>query len=318
MRIVVLDGYALNPGDLSWEELENAGELTVFPRTSPEDIISRAKECEIVLTNKTPLCAETIAQLPKLRYIGVLATGYNVVDTEAARRQGITVCNIPAYSTMSVAQHVFALILAITNRVEHYTRQVHSGQWSDCADFCYWDTPLTELSGKRIGIVGLGRTGTATATIARSFGMETVAYTRKSLSELTAGVMPVSLDDLFSGCDIVSLHCPLTPETHHLVDARRLNMMKPTAILINTGRGPLINEYEVAEALNNHLLAAYGTDVLSVEPPTADNPLLKARNAFITPHIAWATPEARRRLMHICATNIQSFLRGEPQNVVNL
>lgn len=318
MKIVVLDGYTLNPGDLSWEEVEKAGDLTVYPRTSPEEVVQRAKECEIVLTNKTPLDAKVIAQLPQLRYIGVLATGYNVIDTEAARRQGIVVCNIPAYSTRSVAQHVFALILAITNRVEHYAEQVQAGQWSVCPDFCYHDTTLSELAGKRIGIVGLGSTGSATAAIAQAFGMKPIAYTSKRTDELPAGVTAVGLDELFATSDIVSLHCPLTADTLHLVDERRLQTMKPYAILINTGRGPLIDENDVAKALNSGKLAAYGADVLSTEPPAADNPLLTARNAYITPHIAWATPEARRRLIHICANNIQSFLQGNPINVVNL
>lgn len=317
MKIVVLDGYGLNPGDLSWNGLARMGELVVFPRTSPEEFYAHAEGADILLTNKTPITAEHIRHLPKLTYIGVLATGYNVVDMEAARERGIPVCNIPAYSTASVAQMVFAHLLAITNRVEHYTAENRKGRWSKNPDFCYWDTPLVELSGKKMGIIGLGHTGMATARIALAFGMEVLAYTSKDARELEGGIQKATLEEVFSASDIVSLHCPLTPETHHLVNPRTLSLMKPEAILINTGRGPLVDEAAVADALHSHRLAAYGADVAATEPPAADTPLLSAPNAFLTPHIAWATREARLRLMGICEENIRAFLCGHPQNVVN-
>ena len=317
MKIVVLDGYALNPGDLSWSELEQAGQLTVYDRTAPEDVVPRADGADIILTNKTVITAGHIGQLHELKYIGVLATGYNVVDTAAARNRGIPVCNIPAYSTASVAQMAFALLLTITNRVEHYTEQNREGRWNRNPDFCYWDTPLMELSGKRMGIVGLGHTGMATARIAQAFGMEVCALTSKSQEHLEPDLHKIDRDTLLRTCDVISLHCPLTPDTHEFINRNTLALMKPTAILINTGRGPLVNEQDVADALNEGRIAAYGADVLSVEPALAGNPLLTARNAFLTPHIAWATREARERLMRICAENIRSFQNGTPQNVVN-
>lgn len=318
MNIVVLDGHGLNPSDLSWEGLKRWGTPTVYPRTAPEQIYERAREADLILTNKTPLNADMLERLPRLKYIGVLATGYNVVDTEAARRRGVTVCNIPAYSTASVAQAVFAHLLALVNRTEHYAAQVHEGRWSHCPDFCYWDTPLVELAGKRIGIVGLGHIGQAVARIAAAFGMEVLAVTSKSAEQLPPHICKRTLDQLLAESDVVSLHCPLTPATHHLIDARALQRMKPGAILINTGRGPLVDEAALADALNRGALAAYAADVLSIEPPAADNPLLRARNAQLTPHIAWATREARERLLTICLANIQAFIEGHPQNIVNL
>ncbi len=314
MTIKILDGYALNPGDLSWEEIETLGDVTVYDRTLPEQVMQRAAGADVLLTNKTRLDGEVLRALPGLKYVGVLATGYNVVDVDAARQLGIVVTNIPAYSTASVAQMVFAHLLTITQRVEYYTDANRKGRWPACADFCYWDFPLTELSGKTMGVVGLGNTGQATARIAQAFGMHVKAFTSKHAGDLPAGITKESLDELFRTCDVVSLHCPLNDETHHLVDARRLLMMKPTAILINTGRGPLVNEQELADALNAGVIYAAGVDVLSEEPPRADNPLLKARNCFITPHVAWATREARERLMHIAADNLRSFLAG---NIVN-
>ena len=257
-------------------------------------------------------------RLPHLKYIGVLATGYNVVDTEAARRRHIPVTNIPAYSTQSVAQMVFALLLAATNRVEHYARENREGRWSRNPDFCYWDTPLVELAGKRMGIVGLGHTGMATARIALAFGMDVTALTSKDAGSLPEGIRKAaSTDELFATCDVVSLNCPLTPDTRHLANARTLALMKPGAILINTGRGPLVDEEAVAEALGAGRLGAYGADVMGTEPPAADNPLLSAPRAFITPHIAWATQEARQRLMDICRDNLGAFINGQPQNIVN-
>lgn len=318
MKIVVLDGYGLNPGDLSWEELEKSGELKVYPRTAPAEVVERARDAQIVITNKTVLDADTIAKLPEMRYIGVLATGYNVVDIEAAAKAGVIVTNIPAYSTMSVAQMVFALLMAITNRVEHFTEEIRRGRWSECPDFCYWDSPLMELAGKKIGIVGFGHIGQAVARIAVALEMEPVIFTSRAQQDLPEMMVKAeSLDQLFSDCDIVTLHCPLTDDTYHLVDRRRLSLMKKTAILINTGRGPLLDEEAVAEALNEERIYAAAMDVLSTEPPKRDNPLLSARNCYITPHVAWASFEARQRLMKIAVENVRAFLHGTPVNVVN-
>lgn len=316
MKITVLDGYGLNPGDLSWDAMERLGELTVYDRTAPGETLERSEDSEILITNKTRIDGELMAKLPKLKYIGVLATGYNVVDIEASRMHGVTVTNIPAYSTMSVAQQVFALILAITNRVEHYALENREGRWSRNPDFCYWDSTLTELAGKTMGIIGLGNIGMAVARIAIAFGMRVTAHTSKPQDKLPAGIEKKGLREVFAESDIVTLHCPLTAETERMVDAPLISLMKPTAILINTGRGPLIDEEAVASALRNGSLGAFGADVLSSEPPAADNPLLKAPNAFITPHIAWATREARERLMNIAVGNIKAFLEGKPMNKV--
>lgn len=317
MKITVLDGYGLNPGDLSWEDMNSLGKLTVYDRTAPEDTFERAKDSEILITNKTLIDGELIARLPLLRYIGVLATGYNVVDVEAARHRGVTVTNIPAYSTMSVAQQVFALILAITNRVEHYAEKNRAGRWSSNVDFCYWDTPLHELAGKTMGIIGLGNIGNAVARIALAFGMRVIASTSKIQEHLPAGTEKKELREVFAESDVLTLHCPLTPETEKMVNTTTLSLMKPTAILINTGRGPLIDEEAVAAALREGKLGGFGADVLSSEPPAEDNPLLSAPNAYITPHIAWATKEARERLMDIAVGNLAAFLRGEPRNTVS-
>lgn len=316
MKIVVLDGYGLNPSDLSWEEMQALGELTVYDRTAPAELAERAAGAEVLITNKTVITAGDMAALPALKYIGVLATGYNVVDVAAAKERGIVVTNIPAYSTASVAQMVFAHLLNITQRVGHYAYANRHGRWANNPDFCFWDTELTELSGKKIGIVGLGNTGQATARIASAFGMQVCAYTSKPQAALPEGIKKMELDELFSQCDVVSLHCPLTPETKELVNARRLAMMKPTAILINTGRGPLVNEQDLADALNRGTIAAAGVDVLSTEPPRYDNPLLTARNCFITPHIAWATREARIRLMDIAVGNLKAYIGGQIINNV--
>lgn len=316
MKIVVLDGYAANPGDLSWNGLEKLGDVTVYDRTSPGELIERAKDAEILLTNKVVLDAEALKSLPKLKYVGVLATGYNVVDTTAAHSRGIVVTNIPAYSTDSVAQMVFAHLLNITQRVGHYAEENRKGRWTANPDFCYWDTPLMELAGKTIGIVGLGHTGSATARIALAFGMKVKAFTSKDSSKLPAGIEKASIDEIFAGSDVVSLHCPLTDTTKGLVNAARLRQMKPMAIIINTGRGPLVNERDLADALNAGVIYAAGVDVLSTEPPKVDNPLLTAKNCFITPHIAWATKEARTRLMDIAIDNVRAFLSGKPINIV--
>lgn len=317
MKIVVLDGYAANPGDLSWEGMKVLGECTIYDRTAPEEVLERAAGAEAILTNKVIINADHMAALPELKYIGVLATGYNVVDTAAAKERGIVVTNIPSYSTASVAQMVFAHILNITQQVQHHSEEVHKGRWANNKDFCFWDTPLMELREKKIGLVGLGNTGYTTARVAIGFGMQVYALTSKSHFQLPPEIKKMDLDQLFSECDIISLHCPLTPETREMVNARRLGMMKPTAILINTGRGPLINERDLADALNNGKIYAAGVDVLSTEPPCADNPLLTAKNCYITPHIAWASTAARERLMQIMLENIKAYQDGKPVNVVN-
>lgn len=312
MKICILDGYSLNPGDLDWSPVERLGDVTLFDRTPADKIVERAADADIVLTNKVPFSADTLRQLPRLRFICVLATGYNIIDTEAAARQGVVVANIPAYSTMSVAQMAFAHILNIINHVASYAREVADGKWTNCPDFCFWDSALTELAGKTMGIVGLGNTGMATARIAVAMGMKVVAMTSKSADTLPEGITPAPLDDVLASADVVSLHCPLTPSTRHLINAASIAKMKPSAILINTGRGPLVDEQAVADALNGGRLAAFGADVLSQEPPRGDNPLLSARNCFLTPHIAWATLEARTRLMSTATENVRQFIAGEP------
>ncbi|WP_302395347.1 D-2-hydroxyacid dehydrogenase [Phocaeicola coprophilus] len=317
MKIVVLDGYALNPGDLSWEDWKPLGELVVYDRTSPDELLSRAGDAEMLLTNKTVLGEAEIEALPALQYIGVLATGYNVVDLQAARKRGIVVTNIPAYSTESVAQMVFAHILNISQRAGHYAEEVHTGVWSRQADFCYWNTPLLELAGKRLGIVGLGHTGQAVARIALGFGMQVCACTSKLAGQLPPGVeKAVSVEELFSSCDIVSLHCPLTPDTAEMVNEFRLSRMKKGAILINTARGGLVNEADLAKALKEGCLLGAGLDVLSTEPPRPDNPLLGIPNCYITPHIAWATREARIRLMRQAVENLKAWKSGKTINNV--
>ncbi|MCP5529280.1 MAG: D-2-hydroxyacid dehydrogenase [Opitutaceae bacterium] len=313
MTIVVLDGYALNPGDLDWAPLRALGEVAIHDRTPVDQIVARAEDAEVVLTNKCPLSAETLARLPKLKFIGVLATGFNVVDVAAARARGIPVSNVPIYGTRSVAQHVFALILAHTQRVETHAAAVRAGRWSGNADWCFWDTPLTELDGKVLGIVGHGRIGRAVADLGRAFGMNVIVHSRSAKD----GVEQVGLDELFQRADVVSLHCPLTPETQGLVNAKRLALMKRDALLVNTGRGPLIVEADLAAALNAGRIGGAALDVLSSEPPPADNPLLTAKNCLITPHIAWATKAARARLLGTVVDNIRAFAAGKPRNVVN-
>lgn len=314
MKIVVLDGYGLNPGDLSWEAMKVLGKLEVYNRTSPAELLERASNAEVLITNKTIITAEDIKVLPQLKYIGVLATGYNVVDIEAAKKHNVVVTNIPAYSTRSVAQMVFAHLLNIAQRVGHYADENQKGRWTNNSDFCYWDTPLIELDGKKMGIIGFGNIGQATAAIATALGMEVCVYSSKPQFLLPQGVQRMGINEIFRECDVVSLHCPLTEETKELVNAERLNSMKSSAILINTGRGSLINEQDLADALNNGVIAAAGLDVLSTEPPSKDNPLLTAKNCFITPHIAWATKEARNRLMDIAVNNLKSYIAG---NIIN-
>ncbi|RAP76315.1 D-2-hydroxyacid dehydrogenase [Paenibacillus montanisoli] len=318
MKIVVLDGYTLNPGDLNWDELGKLGELVVYDRTAREDIVSRAAGAEAILTNKTPFSAETIRSLPGLRYIGVLATGYNIVDTKAAAEHGVAVTNVPDYSTHSVVQLVFALLMEHAYRVSEHSKAVHNGRWSAGPDFTFSLHPLMELAGKTIGIVGYGQIGQQVAKAALAFGMKVVVHTRteKAVPGLEA-VQFMPLDDLFRNSDIVTLHCPLTPETTGLVNARTLGLMKHTAYLINTARGGHIAEQDLADALNNGRIAGAGLDVLSVEPPPVDQPLLNAANCAITPHIGWATVEARSRLMGIAASNLRSFQQGDVRNRVN-
>lgn len=317
MKIVVLDGYGSNPGDLSWEPLGQLGELVVYPRTAPDDVLERMSDAEMVLTNKVVMSADLLSQCKKLKYIGVLATGYNIIDTEYAKKQGIIVTNIPAYSTDSVAQMTFAHILNITNRVEHYAVKNRQGAWSRNPDFCYWDTPLNELAGKTMGIVGLGNIGAKVARIALDFGMDVFAFTSKNAADLPAGVQKTTIDGLFAVSDVLSLHCPLTATTRELVNKESIKKMKHGVILINTGRGPLVNESDVAVALESGQIGAYGADVMCTEPPAADNPLFRQPHAFITPHVAWATYEARVRLMDIAVNNAKAFLNGAPVNVVN-
>lgn len=315
-HIVILDGHTANPGDLSWDGLKELGELKVYERTKPEELLSRAKDAEVLLTNKVIIDAEAMAALPKLRYIGVLATGYNVVDIAEAHRRGIVVTNIPAYSTMSVAQMVMAHLLNITNQVALHAEAVRKGEWQDCKDFSFTKAPLVELDGLTFGIVGLGNIGKQVAKMARTFGMQVLAVSSKSEAELRQmGIRKASgYEQLFSEAEVVSLHCPLTDETHHLVNRERLALMKPTAILINTGRGPLLDEAAVAEALNAGKLYAVGVDVLTEEPPKKGSPLISAPNCFITPHIAWASKAARRRLIDIATSNVAAFLQGKEQN----
>ena len=316
MKIVILDGYSANPGDLSWKELEKLGEVTVYDRTKPCETVARAANSDIVLTNKVVINKDVMAQLPQLKYIGVLATGYNVVDIAAAHERGIIVTNVPAYSTESVAQMVFAHLLTVTNRTEHYAIQNRGGRWTENPDFCYWDFPHQELSGKTFGIVGLGNIGQRVAQIAQAFGMKVKALTSKAAEALPNGIEKATIEELLATSDVLSLHCPLTDNTRHLINAATLQQMKPSAILINTGRGPLIDDQAVAEALAEGRLAAFCADVLTEEPPKADNPLLSQPNAFITPHIAWASTEARIRLLQIATDNVQAFLNGSPMNVV--
>ncbi len=317
MQIVVLDGFTLNPGDLSWDGLEQLGSCAVHDRTPANQIIERAGEAEIVLTNKTVLGRETILALPKLKYIGVLATGYNVVDIAAAKERGIPVTNIPDYGTHSVAQFTFALLLELAHHVGHHAQTVRDGRWMRSADFCYWDYPLIELHGLTFGVIGFGKIGRAVAKLADAFGMKVLVHNRSRPKDLPAHFELVALDDLLSRSDVVSLHCPLTPENKQFINAERLARMKPSAFLLNTSRGPLLDERAVADALNSGKIAGAGLDVLSVEPPKADNPLLSAKNCFVTPHIAWATRAARARLMDIALENIRTFLAGTPRNVVN-
>lgn len=314
MKITVLDGYTENPGDLSWDWLKECGECTIYDRTPPELIAERCRDCDIVITNKTPLRKGLLETLPELKYIGLLSTGFNIVDWEYCKEKGIPVCNIPSYSTNAVAQLVFALILEHTNAVALHSQSVHGGEWSACKDFCYWKAPLSELDGKAIGIIGFGKIGKAVAKIADAFGMRVLASTNHPAP--FENVEFCDKDRLLSESDFVSLHCPLTPLTEGMVNADFLSKMKKSAILINTSRGQVVDEKALAYALENSIIAGAGLDVLETEPPKADCPLIGAKNCFITPHIAWAGFETRERLMKICRSNVEAYLNGKPVNLV--
>ena len=318
MKIVVLDGYTLNPGDLSWKPLEEIGELKVYDRTSPDSIIERIGDAEIVYTNKTPLTRETFVRLPNIKFVGVLATGYNVVDTAAAKEMGVVVTNIPTYGTTAVAQYTFALLLEICHHVWEHDEAVKRGEWSKCPDFCFWNYPLLELSGKTMGIIGFGRIGRAVSVIAQALGMKVLAYDgSKDASYENENLRYTELDELLTASDVISLHCPLFDSTKGMINIKTISKMKNGVIIINTSRGLLIVEDELAEALNSGKVAAAAVDVVSTEPIRQDNPLLKAKNCIITPHIAWAPKESRKRLMDIAVANLVTFLEGKPVNVVN-
>lgn len=319
-RIVVLDGYTLNPGDLSWDPLRALGECAIHERTAAPELVSRAQDAELVITNKVPLGREDLLRLERLRYIGVTATGYNIVDVATAKERGICVTNVPAYGTRSVAQHTFAMLLELAQQVGRHSESVRRGGWVKAKDWCYWETPLLELDGLTCGIVGYGRIGQAVARLAEGFGMRVlvaVSARAKETKQLPPNVAVAELDHLFAASDVVTLHCPLTPETREMVNAARLASMKPSALLLNTSRGPLIDESALAEALNRGQIAGAAVDVLSSEPPRADNPLLTAKNCVLTPHLAWATRAARERLMGVAVENVRVFLDGKPQNVVS-
>jgi glycerate dehydrogenase len=317
MKIVLLDAHTANPGDLSWQPLEAIAACEVHARTPLDQTVARCAGAKIVITNKAPLTREIIAALPDLKYIGVTATGFNIVDVVAAKEHGIVVTNVPGYSTPAVAQHVIALMLEMTNHVGHASKSVEAGGWVKCPDFAYWDHPIIELSGRTLGIIGYGEIGSAVARIAVAFGMKVLASKRTWKEAPPAGVEAAEIDDIFRLSDVISLHCPLTDATKHLVGERSLNLMKREAMIINTGRGPLVDEPALAKALNEGRIAGAGLDVLSVEPAKAENPLLTAKNCLITPHVAWASRESRARLIDITAANLQAFLAGKPVNVVN-
>jgi glycerate dehydrogenase len=317
MKIVLLDAHTANPGDVSWAPLEAIATCEIYPRTPLAETVARCSDAEIVITNKAVMNREIISALPKLKYIGVTATGYNIVDVIAAKEHGITVTNVPGYSSPAVAQLVFSLLLELTNHVGHHAQTVSSGRWESCPDFCYWDHPIIELSGRTLGIIGYGDIGSAVARIAVAFGMKVLASKREWKSPPPEGVTAATIDEIFAQSDAISLHCPLTDATKHLVCDRTLALMKPSAFLINTGRGPLIDEAALARALNESRIAGAGLDVLSVEPPKDGNPLIGAKNCVITPHIGWASYEARLRLIDLTAANLNAYLAGKPVNVVS-
>ncbi len=318
MKIVVLDGYVLNPGDLSWADFEHLGDLEIYPRTPVEQISERIKDADIILTNKTPLTKETLQQTKALKYIGVLATGYNVVDIKAAKEQGIVVTNIPAYGTATVAQMATALLLEMCHHVGAHSKAVQEGQWTNSIDWCFWNTPLIELSGKTLGIIGFGSIGQRFAKIAKALGMTILAYSGQGKEGRTSQDADyVSFEELLKQSDVISLHCPLFDSTKGIINAENIQKMKDGVMIINTARGPLIVEEDLADALNSGKVAGAALDVLFQEPPSMDNPLMKAKNCIITPHIAWASQEARQRLMSIAIKNLEGFLQGKPHNIVN-
>ena len=317
LKAVILDGHTENPGDLSWECIENLVDLTVYPRTEPQDVLQRAKDADILIINKVQLTRELIEQLPKLKFVSTLATGFNQIDGIALRERGISLSNIPAYSTNAVAQMVFAFILELTNQTAAYTADVKKGNWSKCEDFCYWNKPLYELDGKVLGIIGFGKIGSRVAEIGKAFGMKTIAYTPSGKKEGYPDIEFTDLDSVLSKADYISVHCSLTDKTAGLINKDFIGKMKKSAYIINTSRGPVANEQDVKDALVSGNIAGYGTDVLSTEPPANDNPLLTAPNCLITPHVAWAAYETRLRLMGILKENIKGYLSGNPVNVVN-
>ena len=318
MKIVVLDGYTLNPGDLTWDGLQHLGDVQVYDRTPPEKVLERAGGAEILFINKTLMGEEVLNQLPSLQYIGVLATGYNVIDTEAAKSKGIIVTNIPGYGTASVVQMTFALLLELCQHVQRHSDSVREGRWAASADWCYWDFPLVELAGKTIGIIGFGRIGRMVGDVATAFGMQIIGSARRQTDQSQrTNFRWAEIPELLAASDVVSIHCPLYPETKGLINKESLQRMKRHAFLLNTSRGPIIVDEDLADALNNDVIAGAGIDVLSAEPPSKDNPLFKAKNCIITPHIAWATKEARTRLMDMAVQNLQAFISGKPVNVVN-
>lgn len=318
MKIVVLDGYTLNPGDLSWDALNQLGDVTLYDRTLAEQIVERCHGAEIVLTNKTPLDAATLNQLPDLKYVGVLATGYNIVDVAVCKQRSVVVSNVPGYGTNAVAQFVFALMLELCLHVQKHSDAVFEGKWAKSVDFCFWDYPLIELADKTIGIIGFGTIGQKVADIAAAFDMQVIAHSRTQTNQShRKNFKWVTIDELLAEADVISIHCPLTPETQNLINAENLHKMKSSAFLINTSRGPIVNDADLADALNKSVIAGAGIDVLSKEPPLADNPIFTAKNCIITPHIAWAAKEARERLMGIVIDNLKAFVAGSPTNVVN-
>jgi glycerate dehydrogenase len=318
MKIVILDGYTLNPGDLSWEGLQQLGEVEIYDRTPADQVVERCLGADVVFTNKTPMGAEPIKRLPNLKYIGILATGYNIVDTEAAKQQGIAVCNVPGYGTASVVQLTFALLLELCLHVQRHSDAVASGRWASSVDFCFWDYPLIELAGKTIGIIGFGHIGQQVGDVATAFGMQVIGSSRHQSDQAQRKNFKwATIPELLEQSDVVSIHCPLFPETKGLINKESLQRMKSSALLLNTSRGPIVVEEDLAEALNNGTIAGAGIDVLGVEPPAKDNPLFTAKNCIITPHIAWATKEARARLMEVTVKNLKAYIDGNPVNVVN-
>ena len=317
MKIVVLDGYTENPGDLSWDELGKLGELTVYDRTCEDEIVSRIGDAEIVITNKAPITKATMDHCPNIRYIALLATGYNVVDVAAAKEKGIPVSNVPTYGTASVGQFAIAMLLEICHHVAHHSQTVYEGKWSTCSDWCYWDYPLIELDGKTMGIIGFGRIGQTTGKIAKAMGMKILAYDNFPNESGKAIAEYVDLDTLLASSDVIALHCPLFPSTQGIINKTTIARMKDGVILLNNSRGPLIVEQDVADALNSGKIYAAGLDVVSTEPICEDNPLLKAKNCFITPHISWAPKESRQRIMNCTVSNVAAFLAGNPINIVN-